>query len=296
MTLAEAKKVFQPNFVVQLKEILINGNFGDFVTAKDNVAIVKYFVECNPNVEILISTNGSAMPKIWAELGKIRNVTIGFALDGLQNTHSRYRQNTDWCQVIQNAKSFIEAGGKAIWRMIKFDYNAHQVEECKALAKELKFERFELLYDGRDMGPVYTQLGQYDRSIGTSEIVLYPRRVEDWDEWKSKGMRPDVRKKQYLTIPIKSSVSCKSKNDAEIYVTATGEVYPCCWFGFYPKLEYKHSWQTDNFDIAAIAQNNNANEVSMEEAVAWFNAVEASWQKKAYSEGRLMKCDQYCGR
>ena len=85
------------------------------------------------------------------------------------------------------------------------------------------------------------------------------------------------------------------KTNKEIYITATGEVYPCCWLGFYPKLEFQHPWQRDNMFLKDMALNNNALDVSIEQAIAWFNSVEESWNKKAYSEGRLFKCDEYCG-
>jgi hypothetical protein len=44
-----------------------------------------------------------------------------------------------------------------------------------------------------------------------------------------------------------------------------------------------------------LVKNNNALKVGIEQSIAWFNAVESSWNKKAYTEGRLFKCDEYCG-
>ena len=46
--------------------------------------------------------------------------------------------------IIKNAQAFIDAGGYAVWKMIKFDHNEHQVEDCRALAKNLGFQRFDL--------------------------------------------------------------------------------------------------------------------------------------------------------
>ena len=299
MSLKEAQQLFPPSFISQLSDILINGNFGDFVTARDCVKIVKYFTDNNPNVQILISTNAGARPNIWAELGQMSNVTIGFDIDGLADTHSMYRRNTDWDTVISNAKKFIDAGGNAVWRMIKFDHNQHQIEECRQLSKKLGFAEFNILDDGRDTGPVYNNKGDYQYKLGRDpnfENSPYPEKAVIWKEWGEVGSTPENRKKYYETIPIKNSVNCYSKQQQEIYVTATGEVYPCCWLGFYPKLEHKHSWQQDNFQLADMCKNNNALEVGLEKAVEWFSSIEASWHKKAYSEGRLFKCDEYCGK
>ena len=298
MSLDEAQHIFPVSFLKQLTNILINGNFGDFVTARDGLAIVQYFVESNPEIKILISTNASARPNIWAELGRMPNVTVGFDIDGLSDTHNLYRRNTDWSLIISNAKKFIAAGGTAVWRMINFSHNQHQIELCRQMSKDLGFSKFELLDDGRDTGPVYDRAGNYAYKLGDDpnfKTVAYPDRIETWEEWSANGSFPVTRLEQYKTIPIKQTINCHSIQNKEIYVTATGEVYPCCWLGFYPKLEYKHPWQQDNMFLKDMVQNNNALETSIQQAVGWFNSVEDSWNKKAYSEGRLFKCDQYCG-
>lgn len=297
MSLEEAKRIFSPPFLRQLKRILINGNFGDFVTAPDGLAIVKYFVTANPNILIEISTNGGANPKLWPELGKIPNVLVGFAIDGLKDTHSIYRRNTKWETVITNASNYIRAGGKAKWRMIRFDHNYHQIEECKTLSKELGFLDFEILDDGRDSGPVYDRRGNYLYKLGTNptlENTPYPVTVSVWKTWAKLIPIQEVEK-SYSSLETKKSVSCHAKKSKEIYITATGEVYPCCWLGMYPKLEYKHPWQVDNHQIKNIVGDNNALDVGIKDAILWFNAVEESWNKKAYQEGRLFKCDRQCG-
>jgi MoaA/NifB/PqqE/SkfB family radical SAM enzyme len=298
MSLVEAKQIFTVPFLRQLNKILINGNFGDFVTAKEGVDIVEYFAESNPNLEIAISTNASAKPNIWTRLAKVPNLFVGFDIDGLEDTHSLYRRNTDWNLIISNAKKFIAAGGHAKWRMIPLNHNRHQIDECRRLSKELGFKRFELLDEGRDQGPVYNRDGDLVYQLGDDPMfkeVKYPKRIETWNEWVEPGTNPKARLSYYKTIPVKNKVSCHAKKHAEIYITATGEVYPCCWLGMYPKLEYQYPWQQDNMFIKDMVKNNNALEVGIEQSIAWFNAVEESWNKKAYTEGRLFKCDEYCG-
>lgn len=298
MRLEEAQSIFTSLFLKQVNDILINGNFGDFVTARDNLKIIRYFVEQNPDIRIEISTNASARPNIWSELGSIPNVVVGFALDGLKDTHNRYRRNTDWDMVIRNAKKFIAAGGQAVWRMIQFDYNQHQIEDCRSLAQDLGFVKFETVYDGRDRSPVYNNQGNFLYKIGHDPNVHeYPESALTWKSWTDHGAQPDVRLDNYPSLKIKNRVDCYSAKNKEIYITATGEVYPCCWLGMYPKLDYQHAWQHDNFQIKEmINSNNNALEVGIESAVAWFNTVEQSWQKETYQDGRCFKCDQICGR
>ena len=296
MSLAEAKQIFTVPFLQQLNKILINGNFGDFVTARDGLEIVEYFSNSNPSLEIIISTNASAKPNIWSKLGSIRNVVVMFDLDGLEDTHSLYRRNTNWDLVISNAKKFIDSGGIAIWKMIKFDHNLHQIEECRRLSEEMGFSHFYLIDQGRDQGPVYNRQGDFIYRIGNDPLFSkYPQRIETWKEWSDPGGLPETRLEQYKKIPIKNTISCITKKQKEIYITATGEVYPCCYLGFFPKLDYKHMWQQDNVFLKDMVNNNNALEVGIEQSIAWFNVVEESWNKKAYSDGRLFKCDEYCG-
>ena len=294
MTLPQAKRIFTPDFVRQLDHILINGNFGDFITAKDNLDIVQYFILCNPNIKIEISTNASGgRPGLWEQLGKLKNVEIGFAIDGLEDTHQLYRRNTNWQTVINNAKKFIAAGGSAVWRMIRFDHNLHQIEACRQMSKELGFKRFDILDDGRNSGPVYDKEGNFAYSIGNN--FEYPPRVETWKEWSYRGDMPAVRLERYKSIPIKAKIDCYTKKFSQVYITATGEVYPCCWLGFFPKIEHRHPWQRDNMFLQNLVKNNNALEVGLEQAIKWFNSVEKSWDIQSYNQGRLYKCDNQCG-
>ncbi len=166
MSLEQAKQIFTKDFLNQLRRIDINGNLGDFVTAKDGVEIVKYFRESNPNLHIEISTNASAKPNIWEELAK-NKVFVEFCLDGLADTHSLYRQNTNWNLIVDNAKKFINAGGIATWKMVLFEHNKHQVEECEVLSKKLGFKTFDLVDHGRNFGPVFNKHKELTHTLGT---------------------------------------------------------------------------------------------------------------------------------
>lgn len=167
MSINEAKKIFPPEFVKQLWEVFINGNLGDFVTAPDALEIIEYFRECNPHLLIQVSTNASAKSaKFWQRLAEL-NVRVFFCIDGLAGTHELYRQNTNWNTVINNANTFIQSGGQAIWKMIKFDHNLVEEEACRAMSRELGFIRFEYIDHGRNAFPVFDNKGNFKHDIGT---------------------------------------------------------------------------------------------------------------------------------
>jgi MoaA/NifB/PqqE/SkfB family radical SAM enzyme len=134
LTLDSVIRIFSSKFLKQLHRIYINGNFGDAVMNPETPAIVEYFKLHNKDLIIDISTNGSARDRsFWQKLAK-EKATVLFCLDGLEDTHHLYRQNTNWQTILNNAKIFIDAGGNAIWKMIKFEHNKHQINACKNLS------------------------------------------------------------------------------------------------------------------------------------------------------------------
>lgn len=272
MTLEEAKTIFPPKFIQQLRMVDINGNLGDFVTARDGVKIVRYFREQNPNLIIRISTTASA-GSYWKELAELRT-RIYFAIDGLAGTHELYRRQTNWNTVINNAKEFISAGGWAIWKMIKFDHNLDEIDACMELSKELKFRDFELIDHGRNQFPVFDQKTNFLYDIGVPSNRNFEQIKTQHYSYKDKP------------IEGKEAITCDVKRRKSVYVTATGEVYPCCWTGYYP-TQMKHMY---NDEIKGLVNENNALEYGIEHAIKWFNLVENSWSNTA-----LNTCKLYCG-
>lgn len=288
LSLSACQHIFTPELLKQLERIQINGNFGDAVMNPETPEIVDYFYSQNPNLNIEISTNGSARDKhFWQRL--VGKAKIQFCLDGLGDTHHLYRQNTSWNTVINNAKIFIKSGGYAVWKMLKFDHNKHQIEACEQLSIELGFAAFELVNTVRDTGPAFDKHGNLDHIIGnytgeTNFEVLFHKK------------KTDVVSLEHITVDQYTKLNCKSKQRKSIYISSTGEVYPCCWLGHSPKT-YGHGefMQVLNAQVAPLVKNNNALMYSLEECIKWFNQVEESWDIDSYKEGRLITCSVNCG-
>ena len=279
MSLAEAKNIFSPEFLKQLDGILINGNLGDFVTARDGLEIVEYFLEQNPKLNISISTNASAKPNIWSRLGQL-GITVLFCLEGLEDTHHLYRQQTDWNMIIDNAKNFIAAGGTAIWKMILFDHNQHQVEACRQLSQQLGFANFRLEDHGRNQFPVFTAHKEFSHDIGSHD------QSRNWHD-KFLNWQQTVENDKVDPVLESKQINCRVKKTKSIYVTATGEVYPCCWLGFYPR---QMSHQGNPGIKKLLPNNNNAHTVGIAQAISWFDQIEQSWTGQ-----QLYKCNTTCG-
>lgn len=300
MTLAEAQKIFSPTFLAQLRKIDINGNFGDVVMNPHTIDIARYFKEYAPKANINISTNGGARDRaFWIKLAKL-DIEIFFCLDGLEDTHHLYRQNTVFSTVIKNATAFINAGGRAGWKMISFEHNQHQVEECRALSKKLGFQHFFTMNGGRDYGPVYNQdkqlvhimkpskwtgpvdFDEHFRAETTplSEMLPISFREQKIQEWGGE-VKPIV---------------CEVQQTKSIYVSSTGEVYPCCYMGFSPRTFKDRGWLGwANSQVADLIFENNALEYDLEHCMQWFTRVSDSWEKETFESGRLSICNQSCG-
>ena len=291
LTLSQAKTIFNLGFLQQLKTIHINGNFGDIVMNPEGCQIVEYFYSANPDLEITISTNGGARNKnFWTALGHTK-AQVSFCIDGLADTHHLYRQNTVWQTVINNAKSFITAGGYAVWKIIKFKHNVDQIEQCKNLSTELGFKEFQLVESVRVDAPVYDSKGNLSHILGdyqgeTSFPVLFHKKRTDLILLED--ITPGRKEKK--------KVNCETKKNKEIYITSTGEVYPCCYTGFYPRT-YGHGQyhQAANAQLVPYIKKNNALNYTLSECIAWFGEIELAWNKKNYSNGRLVICDDNCG-
>jgi sulfatase maturation enzyme AslB (radical SAM superfamily) len=269
--------------------VLFNGNLGDFSNAQDAAEIVKYLAE--HNVPVMINTNGSTRsPAWWASLA-LPGVSIGFALDGLEDTHSLYRQDTDWNRVIENAKAFIAAGGKAVWRFIPFDHNRHQENTCRDLAKQMGFAKFKNIYDGRDTGPVFSRDGKFSHQIGHDPN--YPTHTPNAKDLLHNHVTWfDHKKIKIEKDQPKLEINCMHKQNKEIYVAADGTVYPCCFLGFYPATMH----HPGNEQLRSLVAENNALEHSLEHCMSWFEKVQQTWGEPSIAQGRLYQCVNTCGK
>ena len=203
MSIEQAQKIFTSSFLKQINHILINGNYGDFITARDGLEIVEYFKSVNPDLMVEISTNASGRPNIWTRLGELKT-RVHFRLDGLKDTHHLYRQYTDFDSIIKNARKFIAAGGYAIWAFIPFAHNEHQIDQARELSKQLGFKEFSIKHTSRFKDDKFDVLDNHNNIIDT----LYPTS-------KSKSMITKVKKAQEEVLPV---ISCKAKNQSELYV------------------------------------------------------------------------------
>lgn len=174
------------------------GTSGDPLMNPEFVDIFKFVTESN--ITLYVDTNASLRnTSDWEELGKISkgtNSSITFSIDGLEDTNSIYRVNTNWNKIINNLSTYLKAGGNAEWKYLIFDHNQHQLEEAKKLAKDLGVQSF---------------LAEPSSRVLNSTVPIYKTRKHNENEQAT-------------------SISCRSMNKKYMYISCDFKLYPCCYY------------------------------------------------------------------
>ena len=305
LTLADIKKIFPREFILQLERMFACGNYGDPCSAKDTYEIFEYFRSINKGMSLSLNTNGGVQPvSWWTKLGELftERDHVTFSIDGLEDTNHIYRRNVKWSSVMRNAKAFIAAGGKARWDFIVFKHNEHQVDEARALSEELGFSKFEFKKTGRfyndgafiDSTPVKNLKG---------EIVDKIERPSD--KWQNNALSVDLVNltSVYGTMDNyydKTPVRCKVEENQSIYVNADGYVFPCCWVG---GMATYNAGSQQKAQVVNLLNDNggigqlDAKIIDINTIINgdFFNAIENSWGLDSIASGKLKICSRICG-
>ena len=188
------------------------GNYGDPIASSyinELVSIAKKYVK-----KIQIHTNGSLRNANWwhefaNQLADIEH-DVWFGIDGLEGVHEIYRQGTDFNKIMQNATSFIDAGGYATWQFIPYKHNEHQTKDCFKLSQKMKFKKFKLAKLYRKQ----TVAKHYKTGI---EFELLPA---DSLKLLTNINRPNT------TVELHN---CMHLSIPSVYMSANGKLSRCCY-------------------------------------------------------------------
>lgn len=299
-SLEKYKSILTSTVLNQVWSIYFCGNFGDPLLNNDLLDMIEYSKQTNPNIDIRVHTNGSLRSSEWwkrlAEVLPEKHAVI-FALDGLEDTHQLYRIGTDFDKIISNAKTFIDAGGKAEWHYIRFKHNEHQVEAAKAIAVDMGFKHFVMKDSSRWMldtkFPVYNKQGattHYLEPSQYSELKFIDRKVID----------------NYKEVVKATTIDCYALDKKEIYIDAQGHVFPCCWLAMIPYIPFDHEKE-----VFAVKQEILKQYHELVESLGGYDAIDGTKKPvneiidsneyqsvwSAYwGENKLITCARSCGR
>lgn len=130
-----------------LESVHLEGDHGDVLMHPH----IRQLIHSIPDhVQVKITTNGSLRsPDWWRELAARSHLTVVFSIDGLEDTNAIYRINSDWRRIMDNARSFIAAGGDARWKFIVFAHNQHQIDQARSLSQDMGFREFTTQHTNR---------------------------------------------------------------------------------------------------------------------------------------------------
>lgn len=189
------------------------GTFGDAIAANNIIDLTKIAMQHASN--ILVRTNGSLRSTTWwqeyADLLKHHQHSVWFCIDGLEDTHPLYRQGTDYQKILDNAQSFIQAGGSATWQFIPWQHNEHQIKDCIRLSQQLGFKKFELIKNIRaNFSARHYRTGQH----------------YDIDTWSKNSKLNHFIQPKSKVVP----QGCMHLSKPSMYLNANGTLNVCCFF------------------------------------------------------------------
>jgi MoaA/NifB/PqqE/SkfB family radical SAM enzyme len=217
ISLSHFKKLFN-DWNKPILETFFCGNLGDPLASRDFLDIIQYTKDQLKPGNILIHTNGSLRSiSYWKKLGNLLkdyNHCVEFGIDGSsQDSHSKYRVNTSLEKILKNAEAFINAGGKASWKMVLFKHNQNEVDECKKIAKDLKFISFAVEPSTR-----FEQGISFSYNFKNKKNIL-----EKSDKYKHPSVNSDALK-----------IECYFSKRNSIFIKCDGTIHNCCWLAEKP--------------------------------------------------------------
>ena len=229
-------KTFTPELCNKLKQIFFCGSYGDPIVHPEFLNIVKDFRKKSKRLWIYIHTNGGARNTgWWEELAEVIGDygKIDFNIDGLGDTNYLYRRNVSFDKAMENAKAFIDSGGKAQWNFIVFKHNEHQVETAKMLSKLWGFENIVFRGTGRFLNHKTLEKSNQWKVTPKKgkEYYLKPTDIKKYSNQSIENL-PKL-KEEYSNIKEyfnKTPIKCDALNGKKVVITGEGLVLPCNFF------------------------------------------------------------------
>jgi len=195
----------------KITELHVCGNYGDYLAYQYHTGFLDIIK--SRKIFTRLYSNGSGRSKaFWQQTATALgdNGEMVFSIDGLADTNHLYRRNAIWSKVMDSAQWFIAAGGKAIWEMLVFAHNQHQVDDARKLSETMGFHSFRVKKASR--------FTPFDDTLENVQVSTNNKFVD------TKGIHLSA-------IPVNPDISCQYRARKWAYVSFEGDLLPCCWIG-----------------------------------------------------------------
>lgn len=288
------KKAFRQT--TKMDFVLFCGNYGDPLLHPRIFEILHFIREEKGDIGVIVHSNAAFGSKsFWQDLApffKTPGSFIKFSLDGMAESHEKFRRGTKWETAFANARTFIEDGGRAVWQMIDFAHNHDEIERARHMAVDVGFKRFDLRknnYPGLDeaIAEVPKSLNVIPATV--AGISLNQESLHSW--YLSQ-----------LNEKVVDEISCRSLERRNIYLDVHGQVWPCCWVGglpYRPEHELRE-WFKGKVTNRYEAGFNSLAKLDLAEIIAhpwWQEHLPQSWNlDHGKSPELLSTCLKTCGK
>lgn len=236
--------------IQKIRKITFCGNDGDPIYCKDFLDIVAWIKQVNPDINLVIITNGSFKNSVWwTQLASLLNHRdeLHFSIDGLEHTNHVYRVNSNWDSIASGIETFRKHNQSTylVWAAIGFRFNQDIIDNMKYQASAWKFDLFQLTKSTK-FGSKYPQAYGTDDTLEPSdpELVAAGHRFERVPTRLSDRDRPGQELKQIFLQRSQQlgnhSGICLIGNKG-VFLSSQGEFYPCCWTA--NRYEHNRAWQ-----------------------------------------------------
>ena len=235
----------------QIRKITFCGNDGDPIYCKDLIEIIIWFKTLNPEIQIVLITNGSYKSADWWQyLGKTLNEhdEVHWSLDGWdEDSNNQYRVNCNWASIMNGIEAFKKANDSAylVWAAIAFKFNQHSIEHMKSTAKTLGFDSFQLTKSTK-FGSKYPSAYGTEDSLEPTDpaLVASAHRFERVVTPLTSKTRPGADLKiEFLkrATQLGNYSGICLIGSKGVFLNSRGEFYPCCWTA--NRYPHNDSWQ-----------------------------------------------------
>lgn len=312
LDLSFIKKLFYPEFLEKfVQKILFCGGQGDPIYCKDFLEIVSYLKTQKPNLNIVITTNGSyKSAPWWNELGSILNEydEIIFSVDGWdQESNEEYRVNSDFNSIVEGIKSLNQTKATIRWTTILFKFNENKIQEIEDLSSSLGCDYFSLTVSNL-FGSFFN--AYIDKELGLDPLepnqistnFRHKRYLKKLSNKKRKftNYENQVREQEKIVIDEYSQFNilphCKIGERA-LYVDAEGIFYPCSWVShpfdekgsldLNKKIKFEDSYWVKNKDRFNLKERSLEEILNSEE----LSTLERKWRSE---DSSFIECERKC--
>lgn len=227
--------------IKRIRKITFCGNDGDPIYCKDFVDICAWIKYVNPEISLVVITNGSyKTAEWWHQLSRILGVNdeIHWSIDGVDDyTNQQYRVNSNWNSIVDGISAFTANNNTTyrVWASIGFKFNQDLIDQQQHLARTLGFDLYQLTKSTKFGSKYPDAYGNNDPLEPTDKTLMSSGfRFER----ETVALTSKTRPGSLLKVLFQQRASeLKQENNGAIcgignkgvFLNSQGHFYPCCW-------------------------------------------------------------------